>query len=188
MPAIRKRVQTLQETRLKTKLSDLALVAEIISAAAIVISLVYVGVQINENSREVRSAMANETTAAVSAWYTSLGNNQQASRLFHVGLSRPEELADDDIAQFFYLAHGLMLEFQAAYYVSLEGTLDLALQDSITKTLSGSVQLPGFQMYWQQRRNLFYPEFRARVEAIIAAGPNSDNLDFQKLYELPDSQ
>ncbi len=166
---------------MKPRLSQLAQIAEIIGAVAIVISLVYVGIEISENSRAVRSAMANQSTTAVSTWYTTLGSNEQASRVFHVGLAEPEQLSEEELAQFIYLAHGLMLEYQSAFYVSREGTLDLALQDSITKSLSASAHLAGFQLYWEQRAEIFYPEFRARVDKIIAAGP--DNSAFLNLYK-----
>jgi len=178
--------QLMPECILKPRLSQIAHIAEVIGAAAIVVSLVYVGIEINENSRAVRSAMAKESTTAVSAWYTALGSNQQATHAFRVGLVEPEAISEDELAQFFYLAHGLMLEFQSAFYISQEGTLDQALQDSITRTLSATAHLAGFQMYWKQRAEIFYPEFRAHVEEIIAAGP--DNGEFQELYTSPNSE
>jgi len=162
-------------------------IAELIGAIAIVVSLVYVGIQINENSHEVRSATAQQATSAIADWYTSLGNNQQSSRLFHFGIAKPEELSSEDLAQFIYLAHGLMLEYQAVYYVSREGTLDQALQESITKTLVATSHQPGFLLYWQQRRELFYPEYRAHVDEIIAIGPDPSFSSLQKLYDRPDS-
>lgn len=178
--------QLTPERILKPQLSQLAHIAEVIGAAAIVVSLVYVGIEINENSRAVRSAMAKESTTAVSAWYTALGSNQQATHAFRVGMVEPEALSEEELAQFFYLAHGLMLEYQSLFYISREGTLDQALQDSITRTLSATAHLAGFQMYWKQRREIFYPEFRERVEEIIAAGPDSG--EFQRLYTSPNSE
>ena len=41
---------------MKTKLSELASIAEIIGAFAVVISLIYVGVQVNDSAGAVRSA------------------------------------------------------------------------------------------------------------------------------------
>ena len=161
-------------------------IGEIIGAVAVIVSLIYVGIQIKENSRAVRSAMANETTAAISSWYSAIGNCQQSTRTFYVGLTRPEELQKEDLAQFFYLGHGLLLEYQAAYYISREGTLDLALQESITKTVYGTAHLPGFRMLWRQRRDLFHPEFRKHIDEIINTGPIESAS--RELYESPEER
>ena len=45
---------------MKTKLSDLASVAEIVGAFAVVISLLYVGIQVNDSTKAARSAAAND--------------------------------------------------------------------------------------------------------------------------------
>ena len=54
---------------MKFKLSDLASIAEIIGAFAVVISLIYVGVQVNDSAGAVRSASANDANVAVQSWY-----------------------------------------------------------------------------------------------------------------------
>ena len=66
---------------MKLKLAEVASVAEPIGAVAIVISLIYVGIQVNDSTRAVRSATANETSAAISSWYTQVGGNPQATRV-----------------------------------------------------------------------------------------------------------
>ena len=161
-------------------LAFFANLAEIIGTVAIVISLIYVGIQVNDSTRAVRSATANETTSAISAWYSEIGNNQQAAELFAKGLRDPESLSSGELAQFMYLAHGLILEFQAAYYLSEEGTLDLELRESITNNLAGVRELPGFLLYWSQRGSLFKPSFKDFVEEVLLS--STTNTDFEALY------
>ena len=52
---------------------------EILGALAVVISLIFVGVQINENTRATKSAMASAMVDTSSAWYVELGNSEEAS-------------------------------------------------------------------------------------------------------------
>ena len=54
---------------MKNKLSEMASIAEIIGAFAVVISLIYVGVQVNDSAGAVRSASANDANVAVQNWY-----------------------------------------------------------------------------------------------------------------------
>ena len=52
---------------------------EAISVAAVVLSLVFVGLQMNESTRATRSATAAETTATIADWYTFVASDQQVS-------------------------------------------------------------------------------------------------------------
>lgn len=169
---------------LKLKLSEIANIAEVIGAIAIVISLIYVGIQVTESTRAVRSTTASETSAAISAWYANLGGNLQASQVFLDGISNPESLSREEKAQFIYLTHGLLLQYQYAFYLSQEQTLDVELQESLTNTILGVKEQPGFIMYWQQRREVFAPSFRTYVDGLITDGVTNTNLE--QLYQLRD--
>jgi len=165
---------------LNLKLSEWANAAEIIGAAAIVVSLIYVGIQVDDSTRAVRSAAANDTASALSAWYAQLGTNAQASTVFLNAMTNPDSLSREELFQFVVQMHGLMMEYQAAYYLSQEGTLDEELQESITATLLGVRDMPGFAIYWQQRRGLFKPTYRDYVENLIATG--TTNKEMEQVY------
>lgn len=169
---------------MKLKLSEMAHIAEIVGAAVIVLSLIYVGVQVNDSTRAVRSATANETSAAMSSWYVTVGGSEQASRVYYDGLTNPDSLSRQEFTQFVFMAHGMVLEYQAAFYLSEEGTLDWSLGQSLVNTLAGVREMPGFLRYWEQRRDLFEPGFRAFVDDVIANGTTNRNLE--QLYQETD--
>jgi len=50
----------------KFSLQDIESIAEVIGAIAIVVSLIYVGIQVNDSALATRSATANDTSAAMS--------------------------------------------------------------------------------------------------------------------------
>jgi hypothetical protein len=151
-----------------------------------VISLIYVGIQVNDSTRAVRSSTANETSAAISSWYAEIGSNPQATRVFLNGVANPESLSREETAQFIYMMHGLQLEYQAAFWLSQEQTLDVELQESLTNTIAGVRDQPGFKMYWAQRRDLFEPGFRTYVDDLLANGVTNTNLE--RLYRSSDPE
>lgn len=171
---------------MRLKLSEIASLAEVIGAAAIVISLVYVGVQVQDSTRAVRSATANDTSAAMAAWYITTGNNPESTRVVLDGITNPELLSREETAQFVYLIHGLFLEYQAAYYVSEQGTLDVQMRESLVNTILGVREQPGFQMYWGQRQDLFKPSFREFVDDLIINGETNTNLE--RMYRPRESK
>lgn len=158
----------------------MASIAEVIGAVAIVISLIYVGVQVTDSTRAVRSASANETAAAMSSWYLELGTNPQASQIFRAGISNPESLSPDELFQFVMQLQGLNLQFQAAYYLAQEGTLDVELQESLTNTILGVKDQPGFRLYWGQRKDLFKRDFSEYVDNLLATG--ATNTGMEQIY------
>jgi hypothetical protein len=151
-------------------------VGEIIGAVAVIVSLIYVGIQIKENSRAVRSATANETTNAISTWYASVGSDPRSSHIFYTGMRDPDLFSPEEWLQFVFLTHGLMLKYQTAFYLTREGTLDIDISQTITSTLSGTRETPGFLRYWEERGTVFDPEFRAYVEDILSSGTTNTGL------------
>lgn len=69
--------------------SDLASIAEIIGAIAIVISLLYVGLQVRDSARAVGSAAVNDANTSIQSWYLNISNNRQLSELWLDGLRSP---------------------------------------------------------------------------------------------------
>ena len=171
---------------MKLRLQEIASIAEIIGAIAIVVSLIYVGVQVSDSTRAVRSATATETFAAISSWYAEVGTNSEATKIMPDAMNDPESLSREEALQFVYMLHGLMTEYQTAYYLSEEQTLDVQLQESLVNTLLGVREQPGFQMYWRQRRALFEPSFRTFVDDLLATG--TTNTDLEQIYRPPDSK
>ena len=74
---------------MKSKLSEYALVAEIIGAIAIILSLFFVGYQVNDSAKATRSATANEAISSLSAWYAGMGQTDQASANFLNAMTNP---------------------------------------------------------------------------------------------------
>lgn len=169
---------------MKLRLSEIASIAEIVGAIAIIISLIYVGIEVKDSTRAVRSATANESSAAMSAWYISVGSSEQASQVFFKGMTHPESLTREEMTQYIFLSHGLFLQRQAAYYLAQEGTLDFKLQETLVNAVAGVREMPGFLMYWGQRRELFEPGFRAFVDDLIANGITKSKME--ELYRQND--
>ena len=65
--------------------------------------------------------------------------------------------------------HALMLNFQNSFYLAEEGTLDSEFRDSLTAAMLSVKGQPGFHRYWEQRRDIFFPEFKAYIDEILSS-------------------
>ena len=169
---------------MKLKLSELASIAEIIGAFAVVISLVYVGVQVNDSAGAARSASANDANVAMQNWYLQIGSSQQTSELFYRALMSEEALSNEEEFQFLMMMHAVFLGFQNNYLLAEEGTIDMELRESLTMAISGVRNLPGMKRCWRQRKGYLHSGFVEWAEQIF--GRDTDvPVD---IYRLPEAE
>jgi len=105
----------------RVKLKEMALLAEIVGAFAIVISLIYVGVQVHDSNRAVRSDSSNNANVAVQQWYLNIGSDTQSSRIFYKVLMSETPKSSEDEFQFMMNIHGAFLAFQNSYLMEMDG-------------------------------------------------------------------
>ncbi len=169
---------------MKLKLSDMANFAEIIAAVAVVVSLIYVGIQVNDTTRAVRAAAANDANVAMQSWYLTIGNNRQMSDLFINTMRNTDDLSIEDEFQFLMTFHAVFLGFQNSYLLTQEGALDPSITEAITTAVLGVKDLPGFDLYWRQRRDYLHPGFVAYIEDLR----NRDTIDTVDIYRIQESE
>ena len=158
-------------------------VLEALSVAAVVLSLIFVGLEVNESTRATRSATAAETTATIAEWYTALGGDQQASSALRRFITDPQSLTIDEQYQAVMNLHALMLILQSSFYLEEEGTLSPQIRRSITQAITSE---PGVHFYWEQRKSIFVNEnFIAFIEQILADGYTHSKDLYQPTGDQP---
>ena len=155
---------------MKRSLQDWANLAEIVGTAAIIFSLIFVGLQISDNTREMRSAAAHNATESLQNWYVEIATNSQAAQVFRKGMGDPSALSKDEAFQYLMNIHSAVLAYQNVYFLGNEGALDNSLYLAMSATMVAVVPSPGFQWYWKQRFEYFTPEFRKFVEELMISG------------------
>ena len=164
------------------KLKDYSLIAEIISAIAIVTSLVFVGVQVNDSTSAVKSAAASDATTAMQSWYLEMGRNRQASDAWFNAMTSPEPLPAHDEFQFLMSMHTAILGMQNSYLLSKEGTLDAEFREALTIAIVAVKDLPGMDRFWRQRRGFFHTGFAEYVDGLLA----QDAIETLDIYKRSD--
>lgn len=165
---------------MRLKLSELANLAEIIGAFAVVVSLIYVGIQVNDSTSAVRSASANDANVALQSWYLQIGSDQQTSELFYEALTSEEALSDKEEFQFLMMLHGAFLAFQNSYLLAEEGTIDHELREAITAAILGVKSLPGMRRYWRQRRSYLHSGFADYVDQLLEQEDTDVTVDIYR--------
>lgn len=156
-----------------SRLSNMAHLAEIVGAFAVVVSLIYVGLQVNDSVSASRSASVNAANVALQDWYLEVGTNEQTSSLFYRGLMSDEPLPAEEEFQFLMTFHGVFLAFQNSYWLAEEGTLDRELLEALTAAILGVKDTPGMRRYWRQRKSYLNASFGAYVDQLLERETNT---------------
>ena len=109
---------------MKKQLQKYALIAEIISAGAIIVSLVYVGIQVKDNSSAVQSSAANNAIIAMQNWYLAIGSDTTVSDEYYAALTSMDELSANKEFQLLMNTHSLFLGYQNSFLLATYDPID----------------------------------------------------------------
>jgi hypothetical protein len=126
-------------------LSDLANIAEIVGAIAVVVSLVYVAIQVRQNTESVRSATLQANTAL---WSTLLSGLAEPGivEAYATGLSGRKDISRLQYTQFFLLCRGVFAAFENQHYQFRSGILDEETYRGYERAISEQLlAFPGFR-------------------------------------------
>ncbi len=156
---------------------------ELIGGIAIIVSLIYVGVQVKDSAGATRSAAANDASVSMQSWYLEMGSNRQTSELWFNAMTTPKPLSTHDEFQFMMMMHAAMLGIQNSYFLSQEGTLDPEIREGLTTAIVAVKDLPGMERYWRQRKNFFHSGFTKYVDDLLAR----DSIETLDMYKRPET-
>lgn len=147
-------------------LQEYALAAEIVGAVAVVISLIYVGVSVNQNTNAVMVANHQALVAldqATTDWFKDPG----FAEVYLISLDDVSKLSPVQQAQFTsYLAD----KFNAWEFAFLTHESGM-MEDNIWQGWDGHYQTllhqPGGRWFWGEGREGFSPAFRAYLDSIL---------------------
>jgi hypothetical protein len=158
---------------MKRSLQDWANLAEIAGTVAIILSLIFVGLQISDNTREMRSAAAHNATQSLQSWYVEIATNFEAAHVFRKGMTDPVALSEDEAFVYLMNIHSAMLAYQNVFLLGADRMLDASLHVALNQTMRAVAPTRGFRWYREQRSDFFAPEFSHSVEELIIFGLRS---------------
>ena len=107
----------------KLRLSDWANIAEVVGALAVVLSLIYVGIQVRDNTEAVRASNRQQLVdRAHSATNNAATSPELAAAI--AKLSRGEMLTPAEHVQYSFFVRAMLYDVQEAYLLYREGRLD----------------------------------------------------------------
>ena len=152
-------------------MDQIANVAEIVGTIIVVITVIYLTIQIRQTNQALRSNTAQATHDSLALGYVTLATDGDLNRLFRKGCSDPSELAEDEFGQYIAFWTYTMYATQNWLYQRTTQALDEKLTESWLSSVSATIQTPGFRHFWKLRSYQFSDELQTHVEEVLSQPP-----------------
>lgn len=146
------------------KLADYAQIAEVVAAVAVVVSLVYVGSELQSNTAAVRAASLQAVSSFSAQGVQTLASDSALSRIRRLGDADLSVLAEDEAYRYFLWYRGFGLTMQNVYLQNELGVFESRVWDGYDNIICNAMALPGVKGGWPNHRSVLDPGFVAVAE------------------------
>ena len=147
-------------------LADISQIAQTLGSAAVVASLIFVGVQIRQNTKVTRAESHHAVSEALNQVNLLWARSSEASRIWLSGMNDREALTPEDRWRFDAMMRAYLHVCESMYTQAALGAGDygivVAEEDGIKTVFSSD----GIRKWWAENPFGFSPEFREYVEKL----------------------
>ena len=145
-------------------LEQLASIGEIIGGFAVVISLVYLAIQIRLNTEAERTSTYQSIVSDFGSMNNTMASNPELSHLFVQAMEDYLQLSADQKARISQIFFQCFRYFENMFYQHHKGYLDDEVWIGWKRLMLTYYSSPGFQTWWEHRRDVFSEPFANFLE------------------------
>jgi hypothetical protein len=146
----------------------IAAIAQVIAAVGVIVSLVYLAIQIRNQNKESRRAAANVLILHWTDFRKSISDNADLAAIHLRGLQSFDDLSAVEKLRFGSALGRLFVLSEGLYLFYLDGALAEELWKTFEQTTADLIAFPGTQAWWAIRKHWHTAKFRALVDGMIA--------------------
>lgn len=150
-------------------IARLANLSEIFGTAAIIVSLIYVAVQIRQNTKEMRLNAAQNVSRDLQNSLSHVASSNELADVHLRGMRDISNLAPAERHRFYTYVWHFLRSIENAYYQQKAGVLEPYVWEGLEKAVSVSRRTSGYSAFWNDRRQFFSEEFQKYYDNIRAA-------------------
>ncbi|PHS22318.1 MAG: hypothetical protein COA84_12885 [Robiginitomaculum sp.] len=167
-------------------LEDIYFIASIFAAFSVVVSLIFVGLQVRQSTIATRAAAAQAVHSNFAGWYTSIQNQPSVLAIIIKGLREYEALNGVEKAQFIAAFMSYSSYHQDAFFKWKDGSLSPELWRGWELVAMNLFMTPGGKEFWAERGYMFSQSFQNYIDTDLmkrAVHPNAKPLGAFKVKD-----
>ena len=146
--------------------------AELIGVALVIVSIVYLTIQVRQNTKAMRIQTVHELSALFIEAQSGLAINGELMSLYQRGQLEYESLDALEQGRFGTESAALMRIFSNLHYQYLQGALDEEEWLGFKATVDDLFTYSGFQTVWRLRKHHYSAAFQQYIDSTLEAGPS----------------
>ena len=159
-------------------LSDLAAVGSLLSSIAVLVSLVYLGLQTHQNAKHSRALIQQGRAARITETalrLAELRDSDGIDKCFQGG----RDISAKDLARFINICRAIFISAEDSFLQHDQGLLDEVSFESFEASLRSGMGAPGVAAGWIMSRDMYEPKFRAYIDGVLGdlSGGRARSLD-----------
>ena len=142
-------------------------IAQLVSSIGVVISLLYLAVQVHRSTRIAKLAAQDAATTALREVTRPFAENADVEKIWRKGLEDLSVLSVDEKARFFHVAFQFLKAMETIHFHYIYGLMEEQVWRGWRNLYEHYLDSPGLNHYWQLRHYLFsdrFQEFVANLE------------------------
>jgi len=140
-------------------LSELGNIGEFISSIGVIVSLIYLAVQIRKNTDTERTSTYQSVVSDFGSLNQTMSSSAELSSLYVKGMENFNDLAADEKARISQLFFATFHYFENMFYQYRKGYLETDVWRGWERLMLTYYARPGFQSWWSVRRDVFSDSF-----------------------------
>ena len=139
-------------------IEELGNLGDFLAAIATIITLIYLALQIRQNTSLLKLSKTRGTQEDADRWRTILIENKDVASIYRRGLADPDSLDADDRLRFRMLHDQLFFGWQAIF------SQDPHNPKVPVGFIESTFRQPGGRLYWEKSKHRFSPDFVAYID------------------------
>ena len=132
-------------------LEALGNIGDFVGGLAVIATLVYLALQVRQNSQLLRNAAQESATAASHLTHGLAAQSPENAAVFHKGLIDLDSLSPEEQTHFFLLIMNVFMQMDYAYQSHKTGVLSATQWETQWIGVKWYLTRPGVRMWWQRR-------------------------------------
>lgn len=147
-------------------------VAELVGAAGVILSLIYLAIQVRQNTQSLRTAANQELLTAFNDVLSFPTDSRHGARLYHhMVFGTMDELDPEEQSALRITVMQVARVFEQAFIQSRVGSLDADVWDGWKHQMTIAMGLPGFASSWPAIRRIVNADFADLMDALATRAP-----------------
>ena len=142
-------------------------IGEILGAVFVLATLVYLSLQIRNNTKEVKSENAHRVTDSFNQLNLLIASDERLSELWNKGVANYDELSDTEKSSFGFMQLSAFRIYDSLDYQIQRGTGNKQLWKGEIDTIRWLFTLPGMRAWWKEQQFAFSPGFKKYIDDIV---------------------